>query len=105
MVRLQKFLSEAGVASRREGEKLILAGRISVDGQVVRLLGTKIDPAKNEMALDGRPLKPLAKRFADVAAADDQCPHVATVSLGQEGARLILDFAGRKVARTFCGRT
>ena len=63
MVRLQKFLSEAGVASRREGEKLILAGRISVDGQVVRLLGTKIDPAKNEMALDGRPLKPLAKRF------------------------------------------
>ena len=63
MVRLQKFLSEAGVASRREGEKLILAGRVTVDGQVVRLLGTKVDRAKNEVALDGRPLKPLAKRF------------------------------------------
>ena len=62
-VRLQKFLSEAGVASRREGEKLILAGRVTVDGQVVRLLGTKVDHAKNEVALDGRPLKPLAKRF------------------------------------------
>ena len=62
-VRLQKFLSEAGVASRREGERLILAGRVTVDGQVVRLLGTKVDRAKNEVALDGRPLKPLAKRF------------------------------------------
>ncbi|MGB1745319.1 MAG: S4 domain-containing protein, partial [Limisphaerales bacterium] len=41
-VRLQKFLSEAGVASRREGEKLILSGKIAVDGQVVRLLGTKV---------------------------------------------------------------
>jgi 23S rRNA pseudouridine2605 synthase len=63
MVRLQKFISEAGVASRREGEKLILAGRIVVDGQVVRLLGTKIDPDKNEVSLDGRSIKPLAKRF------------------------------------------
>ena len=70
-VRLQKFLSEAGVASRREGERLILAGRVTVDGQVVRLLGTKVDRAKNAVALDGRPLKPLAKRFADVAASDD----------------------------------
>jgi len=51
------------VASRREGERLILAGRVTVDGQVVRLLGTKVDRAKNEVALDGRPLKPLAKRF------------------------------------------
>ena len=62
-IRLQKFLSEAGVASRREGEKLILAGRVTVDGQIVRLLGTKVDPARNEVALAGRPLKPLAKRF------------------------------------------
>ena len=51
------------MASRREGERLILAGRVTVDGQVVRLLGTKVDRAKNEVALDGRPLKPLAKRF------------------------------------------
>ena len=49
--------------------------------------------------------KPLARRFADIAAADDQCMHVATVSLGQVCARIILDFAGRKVARTFCGGT
>jgi len=62
-VRLQKFLSEAGAASRREGEKLILSGRVTVDGQVVRLLGTKVDPAKNEVSLNGKPVRPKAKRF------------------------------------------
>ena len=59
-VRLQKFLSEAGVASRREGEKLILSGKIAVDGQVVRLLGTKVDPAKNEVTLNGKPVQALS---------------------------------------------
>ena len=49
--------------------------------------------------------QPLAKRFADVAAADDQYPHTATVSLGQAEGRIILDFAGCGVARTFCGGT
>ena len=62
-VRLQKFLSEAGVSSRREGEKLILAGRVTVDGQVVRLLGTKVDPDREKIALDGQTLKSLTKRF------------------------------------------
>ena len=62
-VRLQKFLSEAGVASRREGEKLILSGKIAVDGQVVRLLGTKVDPAKNEVTLNGKPVQAKAKLF------------------------------------------
>ena len=63
MVRLQKFLSEAGVASRREGEKLILDGRVTVDGQVVRLLGTKVDPTRDEVSLDGHPIRARAKRF------------------------------------------
>ena len=63
MVRLQKFLSEAGVTSRREGEKLILAGRVTVDVQVVRLLGTKIHPLKNEVSVDGNPARAKAKRF------------------------------------------
>ena len=62
-VRLQKFLSEAGGASRREGEKLILSGKIAGDGQVVRLLGTKVDPAKNEVSLNGKPVQAKAKRF------------------------------------------
>jgi 23S rRNA pseudouridine2605 synthase len=52
-MRLQKFLSRAGVASRRASERLIEAGRVTVDGTVVTALGTKVDPAVNRVAVDG----------------------------------------------------
>ncbi len=54
MVRLQKFLADAGVASRRAGERFILDGRVSVNGQTVRLLGTKIDSAHDQVVVDGK---------------------------------------------------
>jgi pseudouridine synthase len=54
MVRLQKFLAEAGVASRRAAEQVILAGRVYVNGQPVRLLGTKVDPACDKVTVDGK---------------------------------------------------
>jgi len=52
-VRLQKLLAEAGVASRRAAEKLIMDGRVAVNGEVVRLLGTKTDPERDEVTVDG----------------------------------------------------
>src|SRR5438045_4119890 len=55
--RLNKFLAHAGVGSRRHCEELILRGRISINGQVVRELGTRVDPATQEVAVDGTPLK------------------------------------------------
>ncbi|MEN6644810.1 MAG: pseudouridine synthase [Armatimonadia bacterium] len=61
MERVQKLLARAGVASRREGEKLILQGRVTVDGQTAQL-GTKADPATQVIRLDGRPLR-LATEF------------------------------------------
>lgn len=53
-MRLQKFLARAGVDSRRHCERLILDGRVSVNGQVARELGTKVDPARDAVAVDGR---------------------------------------------------
>lgn len=53
-VRLQKALAQAGVASRRAAEELILAGRVSVNGQVIAELGTKVDPGHDRLAVDGR---------------------------------------------------
>ncbi len=47
--RLQKFLAEAGVASRRKAEELIAEGKIKVNGKVITELGTKIDPQKDEV--------------------------------------------------------
>jgi 23S rRNA pseudouridine2605 synthase len=52
--RLQKILSRAGVASRRAGEKMIAEGRISVNRAVVTEPGTKADPQKDEIRVDGR---------------------------------------------------
>ena len=60
-VRLQKFLARAGVASRRASEKIIEAGRISVNGQVVTELGTKVDPEADEVRLDGAPVRKAAE--------------------------------------------
>ena len=54
--RLQKILSNAGVASRRVAEELILAGRVSVDGQVLNTLGARADPEVNEITVDGVPV-------------------------------------------------
>jgi pseudouridine synthase len=51
--RLQKLLSRGGVASRRAAERLILEGRVSVNGAVVRELGTKADPAGDDVRVDG----------------------------------------------------
>ena len=56
MVRLQKFLADAGVASRRAGEQYILEGRVAVNGQTVRLLGSKVDPDHDRVTVDGKPL-------------------------------------------------
>ena len=64
-VRLQKFLADAGVASRRAGEQIILAGRVQVNGQPVRLLGTKIDPDHDRVAVDGKLVR--AKKLIYVA--------------------------------------
>jgi len=53
-MRLQKFLSRAGVASRREAERLILQGRVRLNGERVVELGTKVDPASDRVEVDGR---------------------------------------------------
>ena len=53
--RLQKLLSAAGVCSRRAAEGYIEAGRVTVNGETVRL-GAKADPERDDIRLDGRPL-------------------------------------------------
>lgn len=61
--RLQKIIAAAGVTSRRAAEELILSGRVAVNGQIVRELGTKADPASDQISLDGKPIKPAEKLY------------------------------------------
>ena len=57
IMRLQKFLANAGVSSRRKAEELIAAGRVKVNGKTVTELGTKVDDAKDAVVVSGKQIK------------------------------------------------
>ncbi len=57
MDRLQKVLAQAGVASRRGAEELIVQGKVTVNGKPVTELGTKVDPEKDSISVDGKKIK------------------------------------------------
>lgn len=57
-MRLQRYLAQAGVASRRSAERLIREGRVAVNGFVVTAMGWKVDPQKDRVTVDGRPVEP-----------------------------------------------
>src|SRR5688572_17495282 len=58
-VRLQRYLAAAGVAARRKAEDLITGGRVTVNGEVVTTLGTKVDPEHDKVQVDGEAVYPL----------------------------------------------
>lgn len=61
--RLQKLISQAGITSRRAAEEMILAGRVSVNGVVVTELGSKADPARDSITVDGKPVRPVSSHL------------------------------------------
>ncbi|MFH1347653.1 MAG: pseudouridine synthase [Candidatus Margulisiibacteriota bacterium] len=56
-IRLQKYIAECGIASRRKAEELIVSGKVKVNGRVIAKLGTKIDPSSDKIVVNGKPLK------------------------------------------------
>jgi len=60
LVRLHKLLARSGVASRRKCEELMLAGEVTVDGEVVTRLGTKVDPTAAVIRISGKRLPPVS---------------------------------------------
>ncbi len=63
MVRLQKFLADAGVASRRASEEFIRAGRVAVNEAKITELGAKVDPAHDRVTVDGKPVRARRKIY------------------------------------------
>jgi 23S rRNA pseudouridine2605 synthase len=61
MQRLQKVLSQAGIASRRAAERLIAEGRVTLNGSTVREMGVKADPSVDDIRVDGRRVKSAAR--------------------------------------------
>ena len=86
--RLQKVLARAGIASRRHAETLIEAGRVTVNGLPVTALGTRVDPAYDDVAVDGhRVQRPAVNRYL---ALNKPRGYVTTVS-DPEGRPTVMD--------------
>jgi len=84
--RLQKILAEAGIGSRRQCERYIKGGRVSVDGRTVTELGTKADPARHEIAFDGTPIRFEKKVYFLLHKPKN---YVCTLAQGDTGRRAV----------------
>lgn len=58
-IRLNKYLALAGIASRREADRMISEGRVSVNGEMVDMLGIQVDGEKDKVEVDGKSVKPI----------------------------------------------
>lgn len=86
-IRLQKYLSIAGICSRRRGEQLILDGKVWVNGRVVTELGTRVDPDADTVEIDGKPV--LAQQRLVYIALNK--PRGVVTSCEQPGEKLVTD--------------
>jgi 23S rRNA pseudouridine2605 synthase len=85
--RLQKVLSNAGVASRRAAEEMILSGRISVNGVIVHELGARADPETDEILADGVPVSRAGYRYFML----NKPPGFVTTASDERGRETVLD--------------
>jgi 23S rRNA pseudouridine2605 synthase len=86
--RIQKILSRAGVASRRAAEKVMADGRVTVNGEVVREMGTKADLARDDIRVDGVRVRPAQER---VYLLLNKPKGVVTTRHDPEGRRTVMD--------------
>lgn len=88
LIRINKYLSSSGVASRRKADELISAGRVKINGQVVKELGTKINPCKDKVLVDGRGVR-LETHLVYILL--NKPKDAVTTSRDEKGRRSVLD--------------
>jgi 23S rRNA pseudouridine2605 synthase len=86
--RLQKILAEAGIASRRKCEEIITSGRVMVNGEVVKTLGVKVDPALDEIQVDGKYINQQKKIYVLL----NKPKGVITSATDPEGRKVVSDY-------------
>lgn len=98
-MRLQRALARAGIASRRAAEKLIVEGRVRVDGKVAEL-GSKVDPDRQSITVSGRKIRVQPRRWL----AFNKPLGVVTTADDEEGRRTVFDFIPDSAGLTYVGR-
>lgn len=88
MERLQKFLARTGIASRRHSEEIIAQGRVRVNGKAVTVQGLKIDPMKDRIEVDGKPVGRPEKKIYIVL---NKPPGYVTTVQDPRGRRKVTD--------------
>ncbi|GAB6929926.1 23S rRNA pseudouridine(2605) synthase RluB [Paenibacillus sp. JCM 10914] len=88
MERLQKIMAQAGIASRRKCEELILQGKVQVNGETVTELGTKADPAQDLITVSGKPIKNEKKVYVML----NKPKGVITSASDPEGRKIVSDY-------------
>ena len=89
--RLQKLIAQAGIASRRHAEELIKAGEVSVNGEVVRVLGTKADPEIDHIKVGGKLINPKLEKRENVYVLLNKPKGYLSSAADPEGRKLVTD--------------
>jgi 23S rRNA pseudouridine2605 synthase len=97
--RLQKLIAAAGIASRRHAEELIEAGEVTVNGEVVRELGTKADPARDHIKVRGRLINPLLESRENVYVLLNKPRGYLTALSDPEGRPLVSELVPQALGR------
>src|SRR5690606_8409606 len=91
-------LAQAGIASRRKADALIEEGKVTVNGRVVRELGTQVDPQRDHVKVGNKMIRPVDTR---VVAAFHKPPQVMTTMSDPEGRPTIADYFSKLKVRLF----
>ena len=98
-IRIQKFLSESGVCSRRAGERMLAEGRIKINGSVVTTPGTKIDPDVDRVEVDGKAIK-MEERVLIVAMMHKPAGYICTEN-DPQGRKTVHELLPEDMPRVF----
>lgn len=94
--RLQKLIAQAGIASRRAAEQIILDGEVTVNGEVVRELGTKADPATDHIKVRGKLINRKIEKRSNTYILLNKPKAVLSSAADPEGRKLVVDLVKGK---------
>ena len=92
LVRLNKFLADCGVASRRKADEMILQGRVQINGSLAHEAGIKIDPDRDQILVNRKPVRPQPKGMAIFHKPRG----VVTTMSDPEGRPSVADYLGKR---------